>query len=454
MSTWNGSLDIKDLAPLYQSSALSPTEVVEAVYDRIAAYHDKAVWISLVPQAIAIAAAKALQESRPSGPLPPLWGIPFSIKNSIDVAGHPTTVACESFAYNPTKNAPIVDRLLDAGGILIGCTNLDQFATGLTGHRSPYGTPRCVFDADYISGGSSSGSAVSVGANLVSFSVGTDTAGSTRVPAAFNGLVGLKPTLGYISTVGLVPACKTADCVCVLARNVADARVAFAVLKSYDEEDDYAREELPAWKPWKSTVTLGTPPDDLLKVLSPAYAELFGAAVAKLERLQCAPTSFDYAPFEGANNMLYGSSIVSQRLVAFKDYIAEHGLDLLHPVIRSIFESSAGFTATQAWDDIFTLRRFTNQVAREFRKIDVLVVPSTVTHFTVAEIDEDPLARNKILGSFSHFGNLTDLCAIAIPAGTWTNPKGNKLPFSITLLAPAGRDQEIMDLAERFMQAA
>ncbi|KAK4700503.1 allophanate hydrolase, partial [Phenoliferia sp. Uapishka_3] len=386
--------------------------------------------------------------------LPPLWGIPFSVKNSIDVKGHPTTMACESFAYTPAQNAPVVDRVLVAGGILIGCTNLDQFATGLVGHRSPYGTPRSVFDSDYTSGGSSSGSAVSVGGRLVSFSIGTDTAGSIRVPAAYNGLVGLKPTLGLISTTGLVPACKLADCVCVLATTVADAKVVFDVVKWYDEEDDYSREALPTPEVWPAKLRLGVPPEDLLEVLSPAYASLFSEAVSKLEELGCGTSPFDYSPFEAANRMLYGASLVAQRLVAFKAYISVHGLELLHPSIRSIFESSAGFSATQAYEDMFTLKRHTNRVARQFREhIDVLVVPSTVTHFTISEIDEDPIGRNKVLGSFTHFVNLTDLCAIAIPAGTWRNPKGNLMPFSITLIAPAGRDNDIMRLAEKFMQS-
>lgn len=217
------SLDVVRLHEQYTAKSLSPLDLVRHVYEKIASYHDKAVWIRLIPESEALTRAEELLEKYHSKPLPPLFGIPFSVKDSIDIAGHPTTLACPSFAYAAKATAPVITRILDAGGILIGKTNLDQFATGLAGVRSPYGIPRCVFDADYISGGSSSGSAVSVAASLVSFTVCTDTGGSTRVPAALNGVVGLKPTLGTVSTEGLFPACKNIDCVCIIARTIDDA---------------------------------------------------------------------------------------------------------------------------------------------------------------------------------------------------------------------------------------
>ncbi|GAA5928075.1 hypothetical protein JCM1841_005900 [Sporobolomyces salmonicolor] len=455
--TWDGDLTCSALHASYASGSTTPSEVVRAVHTRIEEYtkRDPAVWIDVAPLEETVAAAAAIEQQYEGKAKPRLYGVPFSVKNSIDVAGYKTTLACESFAYMPEKSAPVVERCLAEGGIFVGTTNLDQFATGLVGHRSPYGTPRCVADRNYISGGSSSGSAVAVGAKLCTFSISTDTAGSTRVPAALNGLVGLKPTLGTLSTVGLVPAVKTADCVCVLAQTINDAKAAWEAMRWYDERDVYARlpSSLAHLPEWPSTgLRFGTPPAELLSVLSEPYAKLYGEALAKLEgRLQRA-TNFEYSAFEDANKMLYGASIVAQRLVAFDEYLQKHGFSKLHPVIASIFESSTGFDAVRAYKDLFQLADYKRKVEIQFRdNLDVLVVPSTVTHWKVSDVDEDPLGRNKVLGSFTHFVNLVDLCAIAVPAGTWTNPEGHELPFSITFIAPPGRDEDLMRLAEAFM---
>ncbi|KAL2802851.1 amidase signature domain-containing protein [Aspergillus granulosus] len=454
-------LDITTLHDLYSTNKLTPTSLINQIYDHIESYPDKAVWIHLIPREEAVAAAATLTKQHTSSttPLPPLYGIPFSVKDSIDIAGIPTTVACPSFAYTPTATAPVVQKVLDAGGILIGKANLDQFATGLVGHRSAYGTPRCVFDSEYISGGSSSGSAVGVGAGLVSFAIATDTAGSTRVPAALNGLVGLKPTLGTLSTVGLVPACKTADCITVLAKSVADARIAWGVMRGFDEEDVFARREVPKPTALGDVVRFGVPPEDLLNVLSRPYRALFEQCLRGL----CSPgkglgvqyqkSEFDYTPFQSANNMLYGSSIVAQRLVAFDEYLETHGLEKLHPVIKTIFEASSGFDAVRAYKDLFNLALYKRQAEHQFLKnIDILIVPSTVTHFTVAEIDEDPIERNKLMGSFTHFVNLLDLCAVAVPVGKWRNARGNLMPFGVTLIGLAGRDEELMGLGEKIIE--
>jgi allophanate hydrolase len=456
------SLSISALRAGYEQGQFTPQDVVNVVYDRIEAYPDKAVWITLTPREQALADAERLASSHyhsaTDRPLPPLYGVPFSVKDSIDVAGYPTTLACPSFAYTADRTAPVVQKILDAGGILVGKANLDQFATGLSGHRSPYGTPRCVFDPEYISGGSSSGSAVGVGAGLVSFAVATDTAGSTRVPAALNGLVGLKPTLGTVSTVGLVPACKTADCVTVIAPTVEDARAAWGVMRGYDEEDVYARPTLPvsprSWPGPSEGVRFGVPPAGLLEKLSPQYGELFGKVVHVLGgKLGMTQAEFDYTPFQQANDMLYGSSIVAQRLVAFDDYISTHGLEKLHPVVRDIFAASSGFDAVRAYKDIFALQGYRRQAEKQFRDgIDVLVVPSTVTHFTVEEMEEQPLERNKSMGTFTHFVNLLDLCAVQVPAGQWRNAKGNVMPFGVTLIGQAGRDEELLQLGQKVME--
>ncbi|OAG40068.1 hypothetical protein AYO21_05749 [Fonsecaea monophora] len=459
------SLDIVDLRARYATRKLSPVDVVRHVYDKISSYRerDPAVWIYLVPEAEALQRAEDLVKRyyTDDEPLPALFGIPFSIKDSIDVAGVPTTLACPSFAYTPTETAPVVSRILAAGGILVGKTNLDQFATGLAGVRSPYGIPRCVFDAEYISGGSSSGSAVSVAASLVSFTVCTDTGGSTRVPAAFNGVVGLKPTLGTISSEGLFPACKNIDCVCVMVRTMEDVEAAWAVMRAYDERDVFARRELPVWNPWKKPIRVATPPEDVWRdALSPTYAALFQNVVTALLRTRsgewCVEADgFDYGPFAAANQMLYDSSIVAQRLLAFDPYVQSHGLEALHPAIKTTFEQalSNNFSAVRAYDDIFTLAGHRRRAEIEFRdRVDVLVVPSTVDHFTVAQLDEEPMARNKVMGRFTNFVNLLDLAAVSVPAGWWRNPAGRKMPFGVTVIGQAGKDEDLMAFGKELMR--
>jgi allophanate hydrolase len=454
------SLDIADLRVHYATKKVSPVDVVRHVYERISSYYDKAVWIYLIPESEALSRAEELENKylHSNSPLPPLFGIPFSVKDSIDIVGLPTTLACPSFAYIATATASAIARILSAGGILIGKTNLDQFATGLAGVRSPHGIPRCVFDAEYISGGSSSGSAVTVAALLVSFTVCTDTGGSTRVPAALNGVVGLKPTLGTISTEGLFPACKNIDCVCVMARTMDDVEEVWKVMNKFDEHDVYARRELPAWEPWHDPVRFGIPPHDLLDDLSPAYAGLFKQVVESLTnhpgwRVQI--TDFDYTPFALANQMLYDSSIISQRLLAFEPFISSHGLESLHPAIKSTFQAAMGngFSAIRAYEDIFTLALHKRQAEIQFRdNIDILIVPSTVDHFTIAEFEEEPMTRNKAMGRFTNFVNLLDLAAVAVPVGWWRNKNGREMSFGVTVIGQAGKDKELMAFGKKLME--
>jgi Asp-tRNA(Asn)/Glu-tRNA(Gln) amidotransferase A subunit family amidase len=255
--------------------------------------------------------------------------------------------------------------------------------------------------------------------------------------------------------VGLVPACKTADCITVIARSVDDAREAWKVMKGYDEDDVYARPFLPTLPSFPAIIRFGIPPTEKLSVLSPSYMQLFSHVI---DTLSGSDSGFqncfiDYTPFQSANDMLYGSSIVSQRLVAFDDYLKQHGMEKLHPVIKTIFESSSGFDAVRAYQDIFNLALYKRQAHKQFKNgIDILIVLSTVTHFTVAEIEEDPIARNKLMGSFTQFVNLLDLCAVAIPTGKWKNPKGNLMPFGITLIGEAGSDTELMDIGEKIIE--
>jgi allophanate hydrolase len=430
------NLQLPYLRAGYIAGTISPVDIVRQVYQSISSYHDKAVWIHVVPEATLLARAQHLVAAhRDLDALPPLFGVPFSVKDSIDVAGLPTTLACPSFAYTAEASAIVVERVLQAGAILVGKTNLDQFATGLTGTRSPYGAPRCVLDSDYISGGSSSGSAVSVAASLVSFSICTDTGGSTRVPAALNGLVGFKPTLGCISATGLFPACKNIDCVCVMACTVYDAEVIWDVAKSFDLSDPFSRRELPSWAPWSSPISFGVPCTEALEALSPAYARLFRDTITTL----CGSTDyvnkdFDYSPFE--------------------DYTSTHGLESLHPAIKATFESARAnaFDAIKAYKDIFSLAQHKRNAETEFSKIDVLIVPSTVCHWTMAELEEDPMGRNKVMGKFTNFVNLLDLCAISVPVGTWQSVNDKTISFGVTIIGQAGKDTEVMEVGKKIME--
>lgn len=447
---------IAHLRAEYAAGTSSPMEIITKAYGSIASYHDKAVWIHLVPKEEALTRAHELLAAFPDPCCrPPLFGIPFSIKDSIDVAGLPTTLACPSFAYTASTTAHVVERILQAGGILIGKTNLDQFATGLTGTRSPYGAPRCVQDADYISGGSSSGSAVSVAASLVSFSICTDTGGSTRVPAALNGVVGLKPTLGCVSTTGLFPACKNIDCVCVIAQTVDDAETVWDVIRAFDPTDVFARRTIPSWPTWKDPIRCGIPSPEALQFLSPVYARLFNDTITALqEKAGFVKSYFDYSPFEKANQVLYDSSIVAQRLLAFRSYTSSHGLEKLHPTIKSTFESAEAnaFDAVKAYEDIFSLAQHRRVAEQEFQKVDILIVPATVCHWTVAEIEKEPMSRNKVMGKFTNFVNLLDLCGISVPVRQWQSINGKAMSFGVTIIGQAGNDKDIMEVGRKIMR--
>lgn len=450
------NLQLSYLRSQYVAGALSPADVIRQVHQSITSYHDKAVWIHIIPEADLLARAHDLMAARRGeDTLPPLYGIPFSVKDSIDVAGLPTTLACPSFAYTAKSNAVVVERLLHAGAILVGKTNLDQFATGLTGMRSPYGVPRCVLDSDYISGGSSSGSAVSVAASLVSFSICTDTGGSTRVPAALNGIVGFKPTLGCISTTGLFPACKNIDCVCVMAQTVGDARAVWEIARSFDSTDTFSRRELPTWTLWNSPIRVGVPCDEALQVLSPSYARLYHGSVARIcDNPEFVKGQCDYGPFEKANQMLYDSSAVAQRLLAFEDYISSQGLELLHPDIKVTFESAQAnaFDAIKAYKDIFSLAQHKRDAEVEFTKIDILIVPSTVCHWTLSELEEDRMGRNKVMGKFTNFVNLLDLCGITVPVGSWQSASNKTMSFGVTIIGQAGKDMEVLAVGKKIME--
>ncbi|EEY23946.1 glutamyl-tRNA(Gln) amidotransferase subunit A [Verticillium alfalfae VaMs.102] len=455
---------IDDLQALYKDGQTTPTDVVNAAFDRIEAYQneDPAVWTSLAKRADVLVAAKALAEKYKEKPLPPLFGVPFGVKDSIDVEGIETTAACPSYAYVPKATATCVQHILDAGGIYVGKTNLDQLATGLSGCRSPYGVPHSIFSKDLIAGGSSSGGCVAVAARLVPFTVATDTAGSGRVPAAFNGVVGFKPTKGTISARGLIPACKTLDSIAIVATSVADARAVWRVIAKHDKADPYSKlpHTLPTWKTDFRGLKDGgfdfaVPPPAALEACTPEYRRLFAEAVKKLQSAGGRLRNTDWEAFERAGELLYEGALLHERITCIgreflRSSIQDGGL---HPVIQKLF-SDALNKAPDAYDvfrDQATQAELSRRTHMAFDTlsggVDVLVVPTTVCHPTFEEIAADPIRLNARLGTFTHFANIVDLCGLSVPAGTYLDEKETELPFGVTILAGSGFDAKALDVA-------
>ncbi|PJI40942.1 allophanate hydrolase [Ferrovibrio sp.] len=428
------SLDLKTLAAAYERG-LRPTELVAAIYDRIAARGEDNVWIALAPKEQALARAAALEASGRSAQQP-LWGIPFAVKDNIDVAGLSTTAACPDFLYMPDRSATVVEKLLAAGALLIGKTNLDQFATGLVGVRSPYGVARNPFNADYIPGGSSSGSAVSVGAGLVSFSLGTDTAGSGRVPAGFNNIVGLKPSVGLLSASGMLPACRALDCISIFALTVNDASAVLKAAAGYDASDAYSRSAPAGWHAMPSVMPghfrFGVPQDSQLRFFGNAAAEeLFRSAVGRMTALGGEKVEIDYAPFAEAAGLLYTPAGTAERTAALGDFLNSHA-DALHPVTRRIIEAGKQATGVDVHRHYYRVRELQQTSSATWNDIDVLLLPTSGTIYTVAELEADPVQLNSNLGYYTNFVNYFDLAALAVPNGF--QPDG--LPAGITLVGP------------------
>jgi allophanate hydrolase len=438
------SLDIESLLTAYRTAQLQPTDVIQEVYRRIAARGNDAVWIHLLPQAQAIAQAQVLA-GRNLDDLP-LYGIPFAVKDNIDVAKMPTTAACPAYSYIPEKTATVVERLLQAGAILIGKTNLDQFATGLVGVRSPYGACSSVFHEDYISGGSSSGSAVAVAAGLVSFSLGTDTAGSGRVPAAFNNIVGLKPTRGVLSTSGVVPACRSLDCVSIFTLNCQDAAILWQVARGFDPTDSYSRQIPPQTAAIPSSFSFGVPKADQLKFFGDAAAaDLYEQGLQRLKAIGGNLVEIDFQPFHQAANLLYSGAWVAERLAAIQSFF-ETQADAIHPVVRQIISNGLRYTAVDTFKSFYALEALKQEAAQQWEKVNILALPTTGTIYTKAEVEADAIALNSNLGYYTNFVNLMDLCAIALPCGF----RVNGLPTGITLIGQAFQDVALCKLGDRY----
>ena len=438
-------LDLTALRAAYDGSE-TPVSVLDRVYTRIEGAKLNPVWISLVPREIVM--ARAAEVMRGDRAAMPLYGVPFAVKDNMDVAGLVTTAACPAFAYTAKDTATVVKRLEEAGAILVGKTNMDQFATGLVGVRSPYGACSSVFDDRYVSGGSSSGSAVAVASGLVSFSLGTDTAGSGRVPAAFNNLLGLKPTRGSLSAKGIVPACRSLDCVSVFALTAADARQVFEAARGFDASDPYSRpsagEDAPA--PWLGgPFRFGVPQPDQWEFFGDDEARnLYAASVRAFESLGGVAVPFDFRPFQEAAALLYSGPWVAERLAALGEFFAAHAEDV-HPVVRDILTSGARFSAADGFLAQYRLEELRRQTAVVWEKADFLLLPTTATTYTLAEVEAEPIRLNTNLGHYTNFVNLLDLAAVALPAGF----RPNGLPFGVSLIGPAQADLALLSVADR-----
>ena len=428
-------MTVAALQQAYACGQTMPNDVLAQVTARCGATRAHRVWTHrLNPKALATQLPRLQALDRDQAPL---WGVPFAIKDNVDLANVPTTAGCPAYAFTPERSATVVERLLASGAVPIGKTNMDQFATGLVGTRSPYGATRNAIHADYISGGSSSGSAVAVKLGLAAFAIGTDTAGSGRVPAAFNGLVGFKPTRGWWSTRGVVPACRTLDCVSVFAHTVADARTVAQVVAGFDAEDPFSR-HIEQRDFDMANVRYGFADPDGLRFENADYGALYTAFTASLPNAR----PIDPTPFLAAGQLLYEGPWLAERYAAVGEFIDANPQAVL-PITRSIIQAGRDPSAVDCFRAQYRLADLKRQADQALGDVDVLAFPTTPTIYRFAEVERDPLGTNATLGAFTNFVNLLDLCAVAIPAGE--TPDG--LPFGITLMAPAGCDYALLDAA-------
>jgi allophanate hydrolase len=429
----------------HRAGQLSPPQTVARSFQRIREHNDPAIFISLRDEKDAVAEAEALS-AKDAAQLP-LYGIPVAVKDNIDVAGLPTTAACPAYAYMPSLDATSVARLRAAGAIMIGKTNLDQFATGLVGVRSPYGIPNNPMRGDLIPGGSSSGSAVAVSTGLVPLALGTDTAGSGRVPAMLNNIVGLKPSLGLVSTAGVVPACRTLDCVSVFSLTVDDAMTALRAMAGPDGADPFSRNrELAGVSAFPPNLRLGVPRDGQLIFFGDKASEAaYGAALKRWTALGATLVGFDLEPFYETARLLYEGPWVAERYLVIRNLLASSP-DAIHPVTREIAAGGARLTAADTFAALYRLQALRRIAERAFANIDALVLPTAPTVYSTAQVLANPVELNSRLGTYTNFVNLLDLCALAVPAAI----RPDDIPFGITLLAPSGQDARLASIGRVF----
>ncbi|GAA4758807.1 allophanate hydrolase [Citricoccus nitrophenolicus] len=418
----------------------SADELVDSRFRRLTEVDRPEVWIELRAQQDVTEDVSTALAEREAGEYRPLAGTLFAVKNNIDVAGLSTTAACPAFGYTPERDAPVVSRLRAAGAVVLGSTNLDQFATGLVGTRSPHGAVRHAEDPTRISGGSSSGSAVAVALGLVDFALGTDTAGSGRVPAALHGLYGLKPTKGLAPTTGVVPACRSQDVVTTMARDLHLARLAFDLMAGPDDGDPGSRQAAPL-RPAGLDRVVGHVRPEQLGELAPGWAEAYDAAIASFERRGFRTVPVDVEPFLAAASLLYDGAFVAERYTAVGEFVEAYPRDV-DPVVGGIITAAAGIPAHRVFADLDFVAGCTRTARAVFSEIDALVLPTTTFHPTLAEVAADPVGTNSRLGRFTNFVNLLDLSALAVPAG-----RVDGLPFGIQLIGDVFEDARLIDAA-------
>ena len=439
---------VAEILAAYHSGALTPAAIVARSYSRLRERRDPAIFISLRKEDDVLAEAETLIKGGDT--TLPLYGIPVAVKDNIDVRGLPTTAACPAFLYQPQQDAVAVARLRAAGALILGKTNLDQFATGLVGVRSPYGQPRNLFDSKLIAGGSSSGSAVAVGAGIVPLALGTDTAGSGRVPAMFNNIVGLKPSLGLVSTTGVVPACRSLDCVSVFAFTVDDAMTALRAIAAPDDKDPFSRDRpLSAVGPLPGGFKLGIPrSEQRLFFGDTIFAAAYEAAITRLAGLGAQIVEIDVESLYATARLLYEGPWVAERYLTAKDLLARDPESIL-PVTRDIIAAGEKASAADAFAAFYKLEGFRRIRDQIFHSVDALMLPTAPTTYSVDDVIADPIKLNSNLGTYTNFVNLLDLCGLALPSSI----EGDGRPFGITLLAPAGEDARLAAIGREFHHA-
>jgi allophanate hydrolase len=441
------NLQISHLRNLYLSGEITPTSLIKQLDAEIGIKDSRNIWIQRLTLAEMLVYAQKL-EAQDIANLP-LYGIPFAIKDNIDLESIPTTAACPEYAYTPAKSATVVQKLIDAGAIPIGKTNLDQFATGLVGTRSPYGAVKNSFNPEYISGGSSAGSAVAVALGMASFSLGTDTAGSGRVPAAFNNLVGHKPTCGLLSTHGVVPACRTLDCVSIFTLTAADAATVLESAQGFDAEDAYSR-KAGTTAALSSHFTFGVPKLEQLAFFdNPETPTLFQQAIKQLEAIGGKAVEIDFQLFLETARLLYEGPWVAERYAAIREFF-ETKPDAIFPVTKLIIGGAVKFNAVDTFNAYYKLKALQRKSEAVWNDIDVMITPTAGTIYTIVEVNDAPVICNSNLGYYTNFMNLLDLSATAVPAGF----QENGLPFGITLCAPAFKDTQLLKLAASLQQSS
>ena len=442
-------LTISSLRSAYLQKSQDPRSVLTDALHKIRNSESSNAWITVISddqldKFLADLENKSMDDH-------PLWGVPFAIKDNIDLLGCPTTAGCPAYKYLPEESAHVVQQLIDAGAVPLGKTNLDQFATGLVGTRSPFGAVSCIYNKDYISGGSSSGSAYAVASGQVAFSLGTDTAGSGRVPAAFNGLVGVKPTRGILSCTGVVPACKSLDCVSIFCNDLQDANSILNVATSYDERDSYSREAdfhryfsnvISSDKP---AIKVGVPRPEQLYFLDSEYPDLFEKACQKIRDSGLETVAIDFQPFMDAAKLLYQGPWVAERFHAVGEFI-ENNLDACDEAVATIIRGAESITGKRAFDGFYRLQALNKLARAQLSQVDCIVTPTTPTQFTHEEIAANPILNNSELGFYTNFMNLLDFAALSIPAGMTSSGLG----FGITLFAEAQTDIQLQQIAAIF----